>query len=99
MNSNPIVSVSSSINIDRGNKSKWLEVYRISNALQILMETWRACPVDRLQGDEFEAVRTMLSHVMASSGHHIDSVLTAQTAEELFDIHREFHAVARSRCQ
>lgn len=94
----PTVQVTSSLNVDRGNSAKWLEVYRISNALKVLMETWQNTPVDKLVGDEFDAVRTLLSHVMASSGHHIDAVLTATTAEQLFDIHKEFHSVARSRC-
>lgn len=94
----PVVQVTSSLNVDRGNSAKWLEVYRISNALKVLMETWKNAPVDKLVGDEFDAVRTLLSHVMASSGHHIDAVLTATTAEQLFDIHKEFHSVARSRC-
>lgn len=94
----PVVQVTSSLNVDRGNSAKWLEVYRISNALKVLMETWKACPPDKLVGDEFDAARTLLSHVMASSGHHIDSVVTASTMDQLFDIHKEFHSVARSRC-
>lgn len=94
----PVVQVSSSINIDRGNSAKWLEVYRNANALRILMGTWKIAPVEKLVGDEFEAVRVLLSHIMASSGHFIDAVQTASTMDQLFDIHAEFLAVAKSRC-
>lgn len=94
----PVVSVTSSTFIDRDNKGKWLEVYRHADALLVMMETWRALPVERLKGDEFEAVRTLLSFLMASSGHYIDAVQTAQTMEELFAIQKEFQGWARTRC-
>lgn len=94
----PVLQVTSSLNIDRGNSAKWLEVYRIANALRVVMEMWKTVPADKLVGDEFDAVRTMLSHIMASSGHHIDAVLTASTTEQLFDILHEFLSVAKSRC-
>ena len=95
---NPMFSVSTSMSVNRDDKGKWLESFRIADALLVLMELWRAAPVASLRGDEFQAVKNMLSFVMASSGTHIDSVLTAQTMEELFTIHREFILICKSRC-
>ena len=94
----PTVAVTSSQFIDRDNKGKWLEVYRIANQLLVTMELWRDAPSVIMRGDEFEAYRQLLSFIMASSGHHIDAVVTATTQEQLFDILREFLAAARSRC-
>ena len=92
-----VVQITSSIFVDNDNKAKWLEVYRISGGLQVLIDTLKKCPADKLEGDEFAAARTMLSFVMASSGLHIDSVLTAVTLEELVSIHNEFMLQVRAR--
>lgn len=91
-------SVSSSMGVNRDDKVKWKESFRIADALLVMMETWQACPPDKLRGDEFRAAQTLLSFVMASSGTHIDAVLTAQSIEELFNIHREFVQICKSRC-
>lgn len=92
-----IVQVTSSLFVDNDKPAKWIEVYRISGALQVLFDTWRKSPPENLEGDEFAAAKTLLSHVMASSGLFIDSVQTATTQQELFDIHSEFMVMVRSR--
>lgn len=94
----PMFSVSSSLAVNRDDKLKWLESYRLADHMLILMDCWRKCPPAQLVGDEFNAVKGMLSFVMASSGTHIDSVLTASSMEELFEIQKEFQAICKSRC-
>lgn len=94
----PLFSVSSSLSVNRDDKGKWLESYRLADHMLILMECWRKVPATQLVGDEFQAVKGMLSFIMASSGTHIDAVLTAQSMEELFAIQKEFQAICKSRC-
>lgn len=82
---------------DSDNPAKWLEVYKISGALQVMFDCWHKCPVERLEGDEFEAARKLLSFVMASSGIHLDAIQTVVTQDEMIAVHNEFMQIVRAR--
>jgi hypothetical protein len=80
------------------NRERWVAARITASHLRVFLEMYRDCPASLLKGDEFEAARELLIHVMASCGVFIDRIQTVTTLHEILEVHTEFYqmCVAKS---
>ncbi len=80
------------------NRERWMAARITASHLRVFLEMWRDAPKELLKGDEFEAARELLIHIMASAGVFIDRIQTVTTLQEILDVHEEFYrmCVAKS---
>jgi len=49
-------------------RERWQAARVTASHLRVFLEMWRDCPAELLKGDEFEAARELVIHIMASAG-------------------------------
>jgi len=79
-------------------RERWQAARVTASHLRVFLEMWRDCPAELLKGDEFEAARELVIHIMASAGVFLDRIQTVSTLQEVLDVHEDFYrmCVAKS---
>lgn len=84
-----------------GNNSpdRWLAARIRASHVGTILQMAKRHPSDMFTGDEFEALKSIVEHVQASSGFLIEDLYRATTLDDLISANNEFHKTAIAKSQ